>query len=105
LLKSKFIFGNRLRKTRKSAGLTQEELAVHTGIDELSASARMSQYENGVHVPKYEMALRLAEVLQVPVEYFYTSDENTAELLLLWGQLSRQDKKKLLSQLQSMTGK
>jgi len=94
-----------LREARKSAGLTQEELAVFAGIDELSASARMSQYENGVHIPKYEMALRFAKALQVPVEYFYASDESTAEVLLLWEQLSRQDKKRLLSQLQNMVRK
>lgn len=101
--KSRSVFGRRLREARKSANLTQEELAVRAGIDELSASARMSQYENGVHIPKYEMALSFANALEVPVEYFYATDENTAELLLLWGKLPKQDKRKLISRLRDST--
>lgn len=50
----------------------------------MSASARLSQYENGRHLPRYQIAVRLAHALTVPVAYLYTPDDATAELLLLW---------------------
>lgn len=37
----------RLKEARQRAGLTQERLGVLAGIDEMSASARMNQYERG----------------------------------------------------------
>lgn len=64
--------------------MTQEQIAVDAGIDEMSASARMSQYENGKHLPRFQIAVRLAQALDVPVEFLYTPDDLTAELLLLW---------------------
>ena len=65
-------------------GLSQEALATQAGIDEFSASARISQYETGKHVPRYEIACKLAEVLLVPVAYLYADVDATAEMLLLW---------------------
>ena len=51
-------------------------------------SARISQYENGRHLPRYQIAVRLAHALDVPVAYLYTPDDVTAELLLLWCDVS-----------------
>lgn len=78
------VFGTRLRQARERAGLSQEALATRAGIDEFSASARISQYETGKHAPKYEIACRFAEVLNVPVAFLYALSEETAEMLLLW---------------------
>lgn len=78
------VFARRFRLARERSGLTQEQVAVAAGIDEMSASARMSQYENGRHLPRYQIAVRLAQGLGVPVAYLYTPDDMTAELLLLW---------------------
>ena len=102
LKKSVSIFARRLREARLLAGLTQEQLAIRAGIDEFSASARMSQYENGKHFPKYEIAQRLAVVLKVPVEYLYAVDDKTAKLLLCWNRLSRSGQKKALEYLEQM---
>jgi transcriptional regulator with XRE-family HTH domain len=65
-------------------GISQEALATRAGIDEFSASARISQYETGKHVPRYEIACKLAEVLKISVAYLYASDEATARMLILW---------------------
>lgn len=78
------VFARRFRQARERSGLTQEQVAVAAGIDEMSASARISQYENGRHLPRYQIAVRLAHGLGVPVAYLYTPDDMTAELLLLW---------------------
>lgn len=63
------------------------------GIDESSASARMNQYETGKHVPDFLMATKIADVLEVPVSYFYTEDSLMAEIIL---------KLHLLSELQKL---
>jgi len=78
------VFGARLRQARERLGISQETLATSAGIDEFSASARISQYETGKHAPRYEIACRLAEVLAIPVAFLYAQDNATAQLLLLW---------------------
>lgn len=96
------VFGTRLRQARERKSMTQEGLATRAGIDEFSASARISQYETGKHVPQYETACRLADVLDVPVAYLYARDDGTAQLLLRWQvatKLSRQRALDILSNL------
>jgi transcriptional regulator with XRE-family HTH domain len=78
------VFGVRLRQARERAGMSQESVATSAGIDEFSASARLSQYETGKHVPRYAIACKLAEVLRVPVSFLYAQEDSVAELLLLW---------------------
>jgi len=72
----------RLKEARLRAGLSQERLGILAGIDEMSASARMNQYERGKHAPDWLTVQRLAAVLQVPVAYLYADDDDAAELLL-----------------------
>ena len=72
----------RLKEARLRSGLSQERLGILAGIDEMSASARMNQYERGKHAPDWLTVQRLAAVLQVPVAYFYADDDDAAELLL-----------------------
>ncbi|MEN9864891.1 MAG: hypothetical protein RL748_481 [Pseudomonadota bacterium] len=76
------IFANRLKQARKQAGLSQERLGVLAGIDEMSASARMNQYERGKHGPDFSMVERIAAVLKVPEAYFYVKDDALAALLV-----------------------
>ena len=82
------IFSYRLRFARKAKQLSQERLGILAGIEESSASARMNQYETGKHVPDYLMATKIANVLDIPVAYFYTDDELMAEMILKIHQMS-----------------
>lgn len=59
----------RLKEARLKAGLSQQQLGVLAGIDEATASARMNQYERGVHTPDFELVCRLAVVLNIPASY------------------------------------
>ena len=86
----------RLKQARLRSGITQETLGVQAGIDEYSASARMNQYEKGVHLPNFELLERCAEVLEVPVEYFYARSDETAALLLSFHQMTTEQKRILL---------
>lgn len=72
------------------------------GIDEMSASARMNQYEKGKHEPDLSMVERLAKVLRLPAAYFYASDDQTAELLIQFHRLKKTDKAKLLQVMREM---
>ena len=54
-------FGNYLFRLRKTAGLNQEELAERVGVH----MNTISQWENGVYIPKTPKLKKLAEALNV----------------------------------------
>jgi transcriptional regulator with XRE-family HTH domain len=58
------------------------QLGVNAGFDELSAGARISQYESGVHVPLIPIARHLARALDVPLAYLYCDEDEFAEALV-----------------------
>jgi transcriptional regulator with XRE-family HTH domain len=93
--KSPSVFSRRLKQARKNAGLTQFNLGVLAGIDEYTASARMNQYERGVHVPDVGTVTRLAKVLNIPVSFMYEPNDKMAELILQLGLLNARELKQL----------
>ncbi|MGP3124007.1 helix-turn-helix domain-containing protein [Serratia marcescens] len=86
----------RLKEARLKAGLSQEKLGILAGIDEASASARMNQYEKGKHTPDFQIACKIADVLRVPVAYFYTPEDELARFILLFYKLDQIEKESLL---------
>ncbi|CNE29584.1 helix-turn-helix domain-containing protein [Yersinia pseudotuberculosis] len=72
------IFCKRLKEARLAAGLSQKKLGIASGIDEFVASTRINRYEKGVHEVDIDTAQRLADVLGVPLAYFYTRDDRLA---------------------------
>jgi transcriptional regulator with XRE-family HTH domain len=82
------VFAKRLKESRTRAGLSQERLGVLAGIDEMSSSARMNQYEKAKHEPDFSMVERIASVLNVPESYFYAKDDEAAWLLVVFHRLS-----------------
>ncbi|MDX6021626.1 helix-turn-helix transcriptional regulator [Scandinavium sp. V105_16] len=75
---------HRLKEARLRADLSQQKLGILAGIDEATASARMNQYERGIHTPDFALACKLAEVLNVPACYFYTVEDDLAEVVMGW---------------------
>ena len=63
------VFPRRLKQARLRSGLTQEQLGIHAGIDEFSASTRVNQYEKGKHTPAIQTGQRLARALLVPTGF------------------------------------
>ena len=59
--------GKRLRKRRRLLGLTQEQVASHIGI----RFQQIQKYESGANRVSASRLHRLAEVLRVPITYFY----------------------------------
>jgi transcriptional regulator with XRE-family HTH domain len=80
VLKGTIVLAHRLKQARLRAGLSQEKLGKLAGIDPMSASARMNQYERGKHSPDYQLMCNVAEILNMPVSWFYTEDEELARL-------------------------
>jgi transcriptional regulator with XRE-family HTH domain len=72
-------FPKRLKQARKDRGLSQKQLGILSGMDEFSASARMNQYEKGVHSPDFKTVKALAEVLKVPTAFLYCEEDDLAE--------------------------
>lgn len=68
------------------SGLRQLKLGILAGFDEATASARINQYERGIHTPDFALACRLAEVLNIPACYFYTVEDDLAEVVAGWYQ-------------------
>ena len=91
-------FGKRLKSARQLAGLSQEQLGVRAGLEEESASTRMNRYEKGVREPAVEIVGRIAKVLDVPVSYFYSDDDDEASLLLAFHRMSAKQRSALLLQ-------
>ncbi|MDO1529566.1 helix-turn-helix transcriptional regulator [Fulvimonas sp. R45] len=74
------IYGRRLREARESYGFSQIDLGVAIGLEESSASARISRYENGLNQPKLGMQQLFADLLELPLTYFYIEDDEAARL-------------------------
>lgn len=68
--------------------IPQDKLGVLVGLDEHTASARISRYENGVHEPALPTANKLAKALNIPLAYLYCEDDRVAQHLLNVTQLN-----------------
>ncbi len=79
-------WGARLKQARLAAGLSQKMLGIEAGIDAFVASTRINRYELGIHKPDLLTVRKLAQVLKVPMAFFYAdTDDEIAELLFRYG--------------------
>lgn len=93
------IFSRRLKEVRLAKGLSQKRLGILAGIDEFVASTRINRYEKGVHQANIEVVQQLSAVLEVPLAYFYTEDDDLALLLLSWIKMDAEKKKRILAMM------
>ncbi|WP_349814236.1 helix-turn-helix domain-containing protein [Rheinheimera oceanensis] len=77
-------FPTRLKQARIMRGLSQKQLGILAGMDRFVASARMNQYERGVHAPDFKTVIALSQVLGVPTAYFYCLEEELASVIMDW---------------------
>ncbi len=75
------VYSVRLRQARENYGISQRNLGIKAGLDDFVASTRINRYETGVHQPDLQTLQRLAEVLDLPVAYFFAEDDGLAELI------------------------
>ncbi|EOZ6561176.1 helix-turn-helix domain-containing protein [Salmonella enterica] len=72
----------RLKEARKRAGLSQEKFLQLTDIESVSDKSQISSYESGRYSPPYEFIVQIARALNYPEGYFYTQDDDFAEVIL-----------------------
>ena len=75
------VYSRRLREPGEARGISQRNLGIEAGLDEFVASTRINRYETGVHQPNLQTMQRLADVLGVPLAYFYAEDDELALLI------------------------
>lgn len=71
--------GDKIKKIRTFRGMTQKELGVAIGLEEKGADNRVAQYETNYRVPKKDLLNKIAEVLRVDRQNFYTDAPGCAE--------------------------
>lgn len=86
----------RLKEARLAAQISQKKLGIAAGMDEFSASARMNHYEIGRHTPDYSTLKRISEVLNISPAYFYTEDDQLANLIKIFSVLDNSKKDQVL---------
>lgn len=96
-------YGQRLRKARKAAGLTQPELGRCLGVDLATAAVRISRYENGQHMPDGPTADALAKALRLPQAWFHAETDAIAEAVLLLSKLPKAKQAAAVATLQAST--
>ena len=63
-------FSSRLRQAREQANLTQQDIAKKLGVTKNA----ISNYENGVSSPKWDVLVKIFDVLQVEPNFLYQDD-------------------------------
>jgi transcriptional regulator with XRE-family HTH domain len=76
------VVAKRLRLAREAAGISQRELGVRAGLDASVASPRINQYERGRHVPNAAVLGQVGKLLNVPIAYFYATDDDLALFIM-----------------------
>jgi len=87
----------RLKEARLVFGISQRRLGILAGIDEVSASARINQYERDTHAPNFSILQRIAKVLGCPAAFFTSEDNLMAEIIYLVGKLPETGKQAVLN--------
>jgi transcriptional regulator with XRE-family HTH domain len=64
------VLGQRVKQLRKEAGWSQGDLGGRIGTD----SQRVSRYENGRITPSVDALVRIAEALDVSIDYLLVED-------------------------------
>lgn len=67
-----------------------------------SGGVRINRYEQGVNRADMDTAAALAHALDVPLAYLFAEEDDQAELLLAFAQLSKSERTKLLAQIKRM---
>jgi transcriptional regulator with XRE-family HTH domain len=97
-------FNDRITHLRKEKGLSQEELGAMIG----TSGAVIGRYERGLMSPSIEIAKKLAEALQVTLDYLFSDDEvvvrdkKALKLLADIERLSGQDKENIFYTLENL---
>lgn len=80
-------FASRLKQAREQAGLTQQAFADKLGVTKNS----ISNYENGVSSPKWDILLKIFDVLHVDPNFLYQDSFSPIEVASLRSAIQAMD--------------
>lgn len=86
-------------------GLSQRALGGLVSDDKANGSVRINRYEQRVNRADMDTAATLASALDIPLAYLFAEEDDQAEMLLAFAQLSKGERAKLLSQARQMVAK
>lgn len=89
----------RLKETRQREGISQKTLGINIGLDPSSASGRMNHYEKGRHTPDLQTLKRIAEELDIPLNYFFCESDEMAKCVEMFYRISQDEKINILKEL------
>lgn len=69
-------YGERLKRARLLRGLTMQELGDKVGITKQA----ISKFEKGKIIPSGKTMVKIAEVLNLTLDYFFKSEDKKAKL-------------------------
>ena len=81
--------GDKIKRARKYANMTQRQLGIAMGFSPQTADVRIAQYENDMRKPRPDVFVKLAQALQVPIQYFQPSVSETANIPTLLFQMEQ----------------
>lgn len=84
-------------------GLSQRALGGLVSGDKANGSVRINRYEQQVNRADMDTAAELAQALGVPLAYLFAEQDDQAELLLAFDQLSKAERSKLLAMAKQMS--
>jgi transcriptional regulator with XRE-family HTH domain len=67
-------FSHKLKQLRQGKGWSQGQVAMKIGVD----MQRISKYERGVLFPTTELAMKLADLFEVSLDYLLRNEKNLA---------------------------
>ena len=99
-------FGKRLLEARKRTGLSQEDMARHLG----TKGPAIGRYERDEMKPSIEVAAKMADLLEVSLDYLVGKtdveiDQTTLEHILEVSRLSEEDRQHIFSVIDAFKAK
>jgi len=88
-------FGERLRKARKNANLTQESLGNKLNI----TKTHIHHLEKGTRYPSIQLLVELSDIFNISIDYFLTGQHRTYDRLDMTMSKLSQEKRDLLADI------
>ena len=85
---------SRIKQARERVGLSQRKLGLTIDLDPSVASARINHYERERHAPAFAVVSKIASATGLPEGFFYTPEDDLAELIALLGCLHAADRRR-----------
>jgi transcriptional regulator with XRE-family HTH domain len=85
----------RIQQARERVGLSQRKLGLAIDLDPSVASSRINHYERERHAPNFAIVSKIAAATGFPEGFFYTPDNDLAELTALLGGLNATNRRRV----------